>query len=151
MAIGYEQWHAGIGCDLDALKDAGPAERAAIEGLLVACGVRGWRDVEALAALDTPHARALLEDALAAGNQEIRMAVYRRTPRILFPATRIALLVDALEHATFHGGLCTPTSARALDHTAARTSAIPRVDTTGSPRFLRNPLCAYPARRPRRS
>ena len=57
MVIDYEKWHDGVGYDLDAIREASQDERQAIEILLFNRGTRDWRDVEALAALDTARAR----------------------------------------------------------------------------------------------
>ena len=65
MAIGYDEWHDGIGYDLTALAEASQAERGAIESLLLPRAEQDWRDVEALAALDTPAARVALLRALS--------------------------------------------------------------------------------------
>ena len=105
MAIDYEKWREGIGYDLSLLRDADLTQRAAIEAIVLGRGVQDWRDVEALAALDTPTARRALESALTHGTAEIRLAVLRHAPAIVPPETKTALLVDALRTATFYGGL----------------------------------------------
>ena len=105
MEMNYEKWHDGIGYDLGALAEATPKERAAIEGLLVARRPRDWRDVEALAALDTPRARKELVAALGDANAEVRLAVTRHAPHLVPDATRTASLVRAIEGAALGGGL----------------------------------------------
>ncbi|HLJ50041.1 MAG TPA: hypothetical protein VKU01_28700 [Bryobacteraceae bacterium] len=74
MKIGYEQWHDGIGYDLDALRAMTPEERSQVETVLIRnlAGTGDWRDVEALAALDTPGATAVLKTAAKHRNAEVR-------------------------------------------------------------------------------
>jgi len=88
MDIGYEEWHDGIGYDLDALAEANPEDRAAIEALLVPRAGNDWRDVEALAAIGSPAAdRALLEAFRTAG-PDIRVAILRDARHVV-PADRL--------------------------------------------------------------
>ncbi|HAX43542.1 MAG TPA: hypothetical protein PLF84_13005 [Bryobacteraceae bacterium] len=105
MAVDFEKWHDGTGYDLAALAEAGPGERARIESLLLARGVRDWRDVEALAALNSPGARQALVKALQHGNAEIQAAVLRCAPDVASREERIAALVSALGSAEVFGGL----------------------------------------------
>lgn len=105
MEIDYEKWHDGIGYDLEVLRAAPPADRAAIERLLLARGTKDWRDVEALAALDTPAAQAALRKALRSPDHEVRTAVHEYAPELVSDAERTDSLVHALERAEFYGGL----------------------------------------------
>ena len=57
MQIDYWKWHDGVGYDLGALRQASASERNEIEAILLDRGALDWRDVEALAVLDTPRAR----------------------------------------------------------------------------------------------
>src|SRR5258706_8921353 len=74
MVIGFDQWHGGVGCDVDALSEMTAAERAAIEGQLVGRLSEGgdWRDVEALLALGTPAAMDAVRTATRSENSELR-------------------------------------------------------------------------------
>lgn len=105
MTIDHEKWHDGIGYDLEALAVANDVERQGIEQLLLARGVQDWRDVEALATLDTSGARAALQEAARRANAEVRVALLQRAPYVFDDAGRVAALVDALEHAEAYGGL----------------------------------------------
>lgn len=61
MSIGYDEWHDGIGYDLEALRGlTGPARQKA-EDELIGRGGTDWRDFEALAELGTPRALAVLK------------------------------------------------------------------------------------------
>src|SRR5262249_11202676 len=64
-----------------------------------------WRDVEALAALNTPKAKELLQKAMKEGNPEIRAAVMRYAPELVSNEERIRPLIKALETAEFYEGL----------------------------------------------
>ena len=105
MVIDYEKWHDGIGYDLEALRDASPEERTTIETMLIDGGVRDWRDVEALGALNTPRARKALKAALKSDDHQVRMAIVRYASELVPNAKRSVLLVEALGSAEFYGGL----------------------------------------------
>ena len=105
MELNYERWKEGTSYDLDLLKTAGPEDRAFIEQLLLTRGVRDWRDVEALAALDTARTRAVLRETLVHGPREFATAVLRHAPQLASPAERTATLVAALEETAFYSGL----------------------------------------------
>jgi hypothetical protein len=105
MIIDYEQWHDGIGYDLEVLRGASRKELAAIEALLISHDVNDWRDVEALAALGTPRARKALKAAFRSKDHELRLAVADYAPELVPKTERIASLVKALEHADLSSGL----------------------------------------------
>ncbi|MBI1354281.1 MAG: hypothetical protein GC160_08040 [Acidobacteria bacterium] len=105
MTMDYEKFHDGVGYDLDLLDEASPEERGQIERLLLSRGVQDWRDVEALAALDTPKAQAKLREALQEGDSQIQVAVLNYAPELAGADDRTAALVAALETAEFYGGL----------------------------------------------
>ena len=113
MVIDYEKWHDGIGYDLQAIGSASPEERTAIERIILGRGGRDWRDIEALAALDTSGTRQALKAALHTGNPEIRAAVTGYAPKLFSDAKRAAALAQLLGTAQLFGGL-TP----ALDQAA---------------------------------
>jgi hypothetical protein len=105
MMIDYEKWHDGIGYDMDALREASDSERAEIEQRLAPRFKSDWRDVEALALLNTPKSKELLQKAMKQGNAEIRAAVMRYSPELVSNEERIRPLVKALETAEFYEGL----------------------------------------------
>ncbi|MCL4205573.1 MAG: hypothetical protein KJ000_24090 [Pirellulaceae bacterium] len=113
MIMDHERWREGVGYDLELVTAATPEERVTIEQLLLDGGIRGWRDVEALAALDTPRAREALRAALHGPNPEVRSAVLRYAPDLVTDQERIAALVQSLRDAEFYGGL-----SQTLDHVA---------------------------------
>lgn len=105
MVVNYERWHEGIGYDIAIFKTATPEELVDIENLLLARGVDDWRDVEALAALDSPRARVALRKALNSSNHRVRIAVAEHASDLISAAERTAALVHALEGADTYGGL----------------------------------------------
>lgn len=64
MVIDYEHWHDGIGYDMAALAAMNAEEREQLEILLLSRGVNDWRDVQALASLNTERSLAALRQAL---------------------------------------------------------------------------------------
>lgn len=105
MVIDYEKWHDGIGYDLALIKSASAEERVEIERILLDRRDQDWRDIEALAALDSPAARKALKEALRSPKQEISVAVMSYATDLLSGAERVRTLVTALREAEFYGGL----------------------------------------------
>ncbi len=105
LIIDYEKWHEGIGYDLSLLKAATPEELVAIEELLIERGIHDWRDVEALASLDSPRARLLLRQALNSRNREIATAVISYAPGLLTREERTRTLVATLESSNLNEAL----------------------------------------------
>jgi hypothetical protein len=110
MVIDYGRWHDGIGYDLDVIRQATPQERSEIEELLIRRPINDWRDVEALAAIDSPRSRAALVQALRHPDHQIRTAVADYAPQLVPEDAHTALLIAAVEAAEIYGGLT-----RALD------------------------------------
>ncbi|BCY17463.1 MAG: HEAT repeat domain-containing protein [Chloroflexi bacterium] len=77
MKIDYYKWHDGIGYDLDALNELDSSELKQVEDLLISRKDRDWRDVEALAALNTPGSIQALRDTLTSPNLECRLMAVR--------------------------------------------------------------------------
>jgi hypothetical protein len=105
MEIDYGKWHDGVGYDLDIIRNATPEELVEIERLLVNRPVDDWRDVEALAAIDSPQARVALARALRQGDHRVRTAVLEHAPHLVTEGERVASIVATLEQADFFGGL----------------------------------------------
>jgi hypothetical protein len=105
MVIDYAKWHDGDGYDIDALRAAKLEEPEATEDLLLTRGIQDWRDVEALAALDTPPAREAVKAAIRNSDPVIRMAVTRYAPDLVSSEQRTASLVRALATAKVYEGL----------------------------------------------
>jgi len=105
MNIDYEKWHDGVGYDLEALKEANDKDREAIENILVNRNPPDWRDIEALAFLDTPGAHSALKVALLGRNYEVNMAVLHYAPEHVDDELRTRLIIEALKSASFDDGL----------------------------------------------
>jgi hypothetical protein len=112
--IDYEKWHDGVPYDLEALGELAGSDRDAVEAWLIGREPWDWRDIQALAALDSAGAREALRRAAASPSAEIRVAVLNHAPHLVPDAERAASLVRALEEAEFYGGLTA-----ALDQVAA--------------------------------
>jgi hypothetical protein len=105
MEMNYEKWHDGTGYDLDILKTATPQELTQIEDFLIARQVVDWRDVEALAVLDTQRARALLRKTLKGRNRELATAVTDYAPHLVSEQEQTRTLVAALKETDSYTGL----------------------------------------------
>jgi hypothetical protein len=124
MIIDYEKWHDGIGYDLEALAEASPAERQAIEATLLSRGVKDWRDVEALAALATATAQEILRGALHHPEAEIRAAVLRYAPSLVSEQQREQTLLQGLREARFGSGMSSTLSLVAEFHPPSVRKAV---------------------------
>jgi hypothetical protein len=105
MVIDFEKWHDGIGYDIEAIKLASPAERAAIEQTLINHSPRDWRDIEALAEIRTERARQAIKQAINDPNPEVRVAVTRYASNLVTDRERTRSIVDGLQNAELFGGL----------------------------------------------
>jgi len=105
MEIDYEKWREGIGYDLESIRKAGPEDRRSIEDLVLGRGALDWRDVEAMAELNTPRATEALRAILKGTDIRLKQAVLRYAPGLTTKNDRKATLVRALEEAVIYGGL----------------------------------------------
>ena len=106
MVIGYEQWHDGIGYDLDALAKLTESERESVAADLIIrlrSGDGSWRDVEALAALGTPQARHALEIALPRADLGLRLHIGRALAELGAAVAMDKIIADALRSADRDG------------------------------------------------
>ncbi|MCW3984200.1 MAG: HEAT repeat domain-containing protein [Candidatus Bathyarchaeota archaeon] len=105
MVLDFDKWHDGIGYDLDAIRSASPTEREAIEQMLISHSPRDWRDIEALAELNTERARQAIKEAISDPNPDVRVAVTRYAPDLVTDRERTRSIVDGLQNAELFGGL----------------------------------------------
>ena len=96
MNIGFEEWHDGIGYDIEALRMVSQAERDAIEQILINHYPRDWRDIEALAEINTKSARETIKEAMKDPNPVVRIAVTRYAPELVTDSERTRSIVNAL-------------------------------------------------------
>lgn len=97
MQMNFERWKEGTGYDLEALKCLSPQNQRRMEDQMTPPA--GWRDVEALAALDTPTARETLRAAVHAQAIEVSLAVLSYAPRLVDDGTRTDVILRALVEA----------------------------------------------------
>lgn len=112
LAIGYNEWHEGIGFDLDAISELKGDERGEAEALLLdrMKSGGGWREIEALAQLDTTQARSAIHGALRSSNMETRL---RAAEQLVEMGENISLeeyIIQALRHGDLYEG-----ASRAID------------------------------------
>src|SRR5260221_5987030 len=74
MKMTFDMWHDGTGYDLDALDQVPPDQRRAIELKLLSHRPVDWRDIEGLARIDSPEARAAIVAALKHSDPQVRRA-----------------------------------------------------------------------------
>jgi hypothetical protein len=119
-AMTYERWHDGLGYDLEALAEMTDDERKSVETDLIN-NTTNWRDIEALAALGTPAAKAHIRKRIDQGSSEVRLAAARALAGDKeSDRAREDAIIHALQTAEPMNGL-----ARALDMAAEHKS--PRV------------------------
>ncbi|MEQ1821115.1 MAG: hypothetical protein ABL949_01255 [Fimbriimonadaceae bacterium] len=80
MDIGYEQWHDGIGYDLDALDHLNDSEKRQVEGKLIPRAANDWRDLEALDRLGTPAAIEAILRVRSATDPQIQLYAHQYGP-----------------------------------------------------------------------
>jgi hypothetical protein len=125
MQISYSDWRDGAGYDLEALRQITDNERGAVVETLSGriASTPNWRDVEALAEIETPAARDALRRALEASDAQTRL----RAAEILTEAGEAAdlegVIIEALRESELFGGL-----SQALDLAAEHPS--PRIQET---------------------
>jgi hypothetical protein len=105
MIIDYEKWHDGVGYDLDALQELSDDELEQVETKLINHSPRDWRDIEALACIDSPRARKTVEAALQDPDPKVRQEAREHAPDKIHPADRERRLIQLLETAHLYGGL----------------------------------------------
>jgi hypothetical protein len=105
MKIDFDKWHDGIGYDLEALDEMSSEERISTESMIISRSPWDWRDMEALAQLDTPRSRECLRTASKGGDREVRLAVVQFGADVLTEGEITAILIEALENADLSTGL----------------------------------------------
>ncbi|MFT3665473.1 hypothetical protein [Piscinibacter sp.] len=99
LSIDCEKWREGTGYDLEALAALPAKAQESMVQVLLDRGLRDWRDVDALAQVESPSALAALREALQNGPPEVRMRIVRRCPQLVDAETRTASLLRALDEA----------------------------------------------------
>ena len=105
MKIGFEEWHDGIGYDTEAIRIASKTERDAIEQLVINHSPLDWRDIEALAEINTKRARETIKEAKKDPSPVVRVAVARFAPDLITEDERKQSIIDALQNSEIFSGL----------------------------------------------
>jgi hypothetical protein len=105
MAIDYEKWHDGVGYDIEAMKQTSPDEIIKIEQILVDHTPKDWRDIEALAQIDTPNAQEIIKKAIKDPNPKVQIAVARFAPKLISHRQKTQSLVRILQNEEIFNGL----------------------------------------------
>jgi hypothetical protein len=105
MTMTYDKWHDGEGYDLDALDQIPPERVAPIMAMLIDHSPRDWRDIQALARIDLPDARAAVVAALNDPDPKVRREAMHHAADEVDPAERERLLLNALKSDDIYGGL----------------------------------------------
>jgi hypothetical protein len=105
MKIGFEEWHDGIGYDMEAIRIASQAERDEIEQIIINHSPRDWRDIEALSEINTKCAHETIKEAITDLDPVVRVAVARFAPDLVTDDERSQSITDALQNAEIFSGL----------------------------------------------
>ncbi len=99
MRLDFETWKEGTEYDVGLIQEATPTELLELEQLVFSHSPRNWRDVQALAALDSPRTRPTLLQLLDDPNPEVRAAVLRFAPALVDDPTRVRVLIQNIQSA----------------------------------------------------
>jgi hypothetical protein len=116
---GYEQWHDGIGYDLDALTKSTEQERTYVAARLsrrLKGGEGDWRDIEALATLKVPETREALEKALPRAKPAMRLHIAQALAAMGTVVEMDRIIADILRRGTYGDGLSLALDLLAVRH-----------------------------------
>ena len=107
MNIDYYKGHDGVGYALDTLRQLSLDEQKKVEDILIACGLKDWRDIEALAEIGSENAFSAIKDALKSSKFEVRMSATEKLAQngILSEGEIERVLVETIPSATILNGL----------------------------------------------
>ena len=104
MKIGFEEWHDGIGYNIAAIRLASQAELDAIEKILINHSPRDWRDIEALAEINTKCSRETIKESIKDPNPVVRIAVIRFAPDLITDNEQTQSIIYALQNTEIFSG-----------------------------------------------
>jgi hypothetical protein len=104
MEIGYEQWHDGMGYDVEAIDKLSDSEKREVERKLVPRAANDWRDLEALDRLGTPAAIQAILRVRSTADPQIRLTAHQYGPEPS-PQEWEQVIVASLETAEIYSGL----------------------------------------------
>jgi hypothetical protein len=101
MKIGYEEWHDGVGYDLDALDQMEPNEKRQAERIVTLALQKGggWRAIDALARIGTSEARRTIRGVLADGDMDNRLYAAKTLAEMGEQVAVDQFVVEALQNA----------------------------------------------------
>jgi hypothetical protein len=105
MEMNFEKWHDGAGYDLDLLRALSPEQREAAEEILISHRPRDWRDIEALAQIDSGRARAAVKAALNDSDPQVRREAMKYAADEIDPMERQRQLLRAIGSSRAYAGL----------------------------------------------
>ena len=105
MEMDYDKWREGEGYDLSLLAQASETDREDIERKLLRNAPLHWRDIEALAIIDSQKARAAIMNAFFTADTETRMSVHRYAPDLISEQLSIDSIIRALRESEIFSGL----------------------------------------------
>jgi hypothetical protein len=105
MKMTFEMWHDGDGYDLDALDQIPADQIKEVQATLLNHRPVDWRDIEALARIDSPEAKAAVVAALKHSDPKVRREALLHAPQESDPEDREKLLLRALQSDDVFGGL----------------------------------------------
>jgi hypothetical protein len=119
MIIGFDEWHDGIGYDLEALLELEGDELARAEAVLIARKNQDWRDAEALAALNSSESVAALKSSISSPDVKVKLRAAEQYAAEGDIARMEDALVESLRTSKIYEGL-TQALALAEEHPTER-------------------------------
>ncbi len=105
MEMNYDKWREGEGYDLTLIQKDDERSLECIEKIVIQHSPRDWRDIEALAMIDSPKARAAIMDAFLNADTKTRMAIHSYAPELLTVQLCTDSIIQALRESTIYYGL----------------------------------------------
>ena len=105
MVIGFDQWHDGIGYDLDALMELEGDELAKVEAMLIVRKDQDWRDAEALAALNSTESVEALKSSISSPDVKVKLRAAEQYAAEGDMAKMEEALVESLRTSKIYEGL----------------------------------------------
>lgn len=105
MKIDSEQGRIGVGYDLNVLKELNAEELEQVESVLIPRKDKDWRDVEALASINTPNAIQAVKSCLNSPNLEVRIDTAKILKKMNVVDQVEEVLLNTLPIVKISGGL----------------------------------------------
>jgi hypothetical protein len=132
MQLDYYRWREGESYDLALLDAASLTDRKQIEDYLVHRPVNDWRDVEALAELDSIAAEGVLRNVLQTGTSEMKIWVLNYAPHLIDENRKLEVVLEGIESTEIYHGLSRVLEAVAEFHPPQIVDALLKATLTRS-------------------